>query len=149
MGYYYWVLVRCPKVTFSNRIGHHVSRGHITRESNLLLQFVGATNPSSSITSCSLIIMYMIRVRVGSWFELDWADRPDHSMAVRHVVLAEQKLTTYVYAVDKYGNGLRKAGRYSQEAPRGARLPNGCQEAPQGHQGPPTGARRPSRSLRA
>ncbi|GMN24066.1 hypothetical protein TIFTF001_045831 [Ficus carica] len=34
-------------------------------------------------------------------------------MAARHVVLAERKLTTYVYAVDKYGNGLRKAGRYS------------------------------------
>ncbi|GMN25201.1 hypothetical protein TIFTF001_047708 [Ficus carica] len=33
-------------------------------------------------------------------------------MAARHVVLAERKFTTYVYAVDKYGTGLRKAGRY-------------------------------------
>ncbi|GMN25503.1 hypothetical protein TIFTF001_051444 [Ficus carica] len=33
-------------------------------------------------------------------------------MTARHVVLAERKLTTYVYAVDKYGSGLRKAGRY-------------------------------------
>ncbi|GMN24692.1 hypothetical protein TIFTF001_040597 [Ficus carica] len=33
-------------------------------------------------------------------------------MAARHVVFAERKLTTYVYAVDKYGSGLRKAGRY-------------------------------------
>ncbi|GMN66553.1 hypothetical protein TIFTF001_035620 [Ficus carica] len=38
-------------------------------------------------------------VRFGSWFELDWAGRPNHSMTVRHVVLAERKLTTYVYAV--------------------------------------------------
>ncbi|GMN22323.1 hypothetical protein TIFTF001_040237 [Ficus carica] len=43
--------------------------------------------------------MYMIRVRVGSWFELDRAGCPNHSMAARHVVLAERKLTTYVYAV--------------------------------------------------
>ncbi|GMN45083.1 hypothetical protein TIFTF001_014275 [Ficus carica] len=35
----------------------------------------------------------------GLWFELDWTDRPNHSMAVRHVVLAERKLMTYVYAV--------------------------------------------------
>ncbi|GMN60800.1 hypothetical protein TIFTF001_029884 [Ficus carica] len=53
-----------------------------------------------------------IKFKVGSWFELDWAGRPNHSMAARHVVLAERKLTTYVYAVDKYGNGIRKAGRY-------------------------------------
>ncbi|GMN61674.1 hypothetical protein TIFTF001_030750 [Ficus carica] len=41
---------RCPKVTSSNLIGYHGSRGHITRASNLLLQFVGAINPSASIT---------------------------------------------------------------------------------------------------
>ncbi|GMN63169.1 hypothetical protein TIFTF001_032252 [Ficus carica] len=35
------------------------------------------------------------------WFELDWIGRPNHSMAARHVVLAERKLTTYVYAVGK------------------------------------------------
>ncbi|GMN69366.1 hypothetical protein TIFTF001_038432 [Ficus carica] len=40
-----------------------------------------------------------IKFKVGSWFELDWAGRPNHSMAARHVVLAERKLTTYVYAV--------------------------------------------------
>ncbi|GMN27809.1 hypothetical protein TIFTF001_041083 [Ficus carica] len=40
-----------------------------------------------------------IKFKVGSWFELDWAGRPNHSMAVRNVVLAERKLTTYVYAV--------------------------------------------------
>ncbi|GMN22588.1 hypothetical protein TIFTF001_040294 [Ficus carica] len=33
--------------------------------------------------------------------ELDRAGRPNLSMAARHVVLAEQKLTSYVYAVDK------------------------------------------------
>ncbi|GMN19850.1 hypothetical protein TIFTF001_042936 [Ficus carica] len=43
----------------------------------------------------------LFEVRVGSWFELDWAGRPNHSMAMRHVVLAERKLTTYVYAVGK------------------------------------------------
>ncbi|GMN60679.1 hypothetical protein TIFTF001_029770 [Ficus carica] len=48
----------------------------------------------------------------GPWFELDWIGRPNHSMAACHVVLAERKLTTYVYAVDKYGNVLRKVGRY-------------------------------------
>ncbi|GMN44758.1 hypothetical protein TIFTF001_013949 [Ficus carica] len=35
----------------------------------------------------------------GSWFELDWADHPNHSMTTRHVTLAEQKLTTYIYVV--------------------------------------------------
>ncbi|GMN60015.1 hypothetical protein TIFTF001_029098 [Ficus carica] len=34
-------------------------------------------------------------------FELDWAGRPNHSMTARHVVLAERKLTTYLYAVGK------------------------------------------------
>ncbi|GMN31338.1 hypothetical protein TIFTF001_041577 [Ficus carica] len=43
------------------------------------------------------------------------AGRPNHSMALRHVVLAERKLTTYVYAVDKYGSGLRKVGRYRRD----------------------------------
>ncbi|GMN51973.1 hypothetical protein TIFTF001_021110 [Ficus carica] len=33
------------------------------------------------------------------WFELDWTSRPNHSMAVRHVVLTERKLMSYVYAV--------------------------------------------------
>ncbi|GMN65251.1 hypothetical protein TIFTF001_034324 [Ficus carica] len=37
----------------------------------------------------------------GSWFELNWAGCPNHSMTARHVVLAERKLTTYVYAVGK------------------------------------------------
>ncbi|GMN60375.1 hypothetical protein TIFTF001_029468 [Ficus carica] len=46
----------------------------------------------------------------GSWFELDWAGRPNHSMTACHgtytyvklkVVLAERKLTTYVYVIDK------------------------------------------------
>ncbi|GMN62268.1 hypothetical protein TIFTF001_031348 [Ficus carica] len=45
------------------------------------------------------------QVRFGPWFELDWADRPNHSMAARHVVLAERKLTTYVYAVGKLPTG--------------------------------------------
>ncbi|GMN66622.1 hypothetical protein TIFTF001_035687 [Ficus carica] len=36
----------------------------------------------------------------GSWFELEWAGRPNHSMTARHVVLAKQKLMTYVYAVE-------------------------------------------------
>ncbi|GMN58252.1 hypothetical protein TIFTF001_027357 [Ficus carica] len=119
MGYHYWVLVRCPKVTFSNRIGHHVSRGHITRESNLLLQFAGATNPSSSITKNvpSKMLSSFKSCCTDLHYELDWAGRPNHSMAACHgtytlIVLAERKLTTYVYAVDKYGNGLRKAGRY-------------------------------------
>ncbi|GMN62915.1 hypothetical protein TIFTF001_031987 [Ficus carica] len=40
-------------------------------------------------------------VRFGPWFELDWAGRLNHSMAACHVVLAERKLTTYVYAVGK------------------------------------------------
>ncbi|GMN20333.1 hypothetical protein TIFTF001_048733 [Ficus carica] len=80
---------RCPKVTSSNLIGYHASRGHITRASNLLLQFVGATNPSASIT-------WLVHGN-----ELDRAGRPNHSMAARHVVLAERKLTTYVYAVGK------------------------------------------------
>ncbi|GMN61423.1 hypothetical protein TIFTF001_030499 [Ficus carica] len=40
----------------------------------------------------------------GPWFELDWTGRSNHSMAARHVVLAERKLTTYVYAV-KIENG--------------------------------------------
>ncbi|GMN47496.1 hypothetical protein TIFTF001_016672 [Ficus carica] len=49
-------------------------------------------------------------VRFGSWFELDWAGRPNHSMTAHHVVLAGQKLTTYVYAVapgnkNKYRGG--------------------------------------------
>ncbi|GMN60389.1 hypothetical protein TIFTF001_029490 [Ficus carica] len=44
-------------------------------------------------------IKIKFQVRFGSWFELDWAGRPNHSMTTRHVVLAEQKLTTYVYAV--------------------------------------------------
>ncbi|GMN46362.1 hypothetical protein TIFTF001_015547 [Ficus carica] len=44
----------------------------------------------------------------GPWFELDWTGCPNHSMAARHgtythvkikVVLAERKLTAYVYAV--------------------------------------------------
>ncbi|GMN66994.1 hypothetical protein TIFTF001_036057 [Ficus carica] len=39
------------------------------------------------------------QVRFGPWFELDWAGCPNHSMAARHVVLAELKLMTYVYAV--------------------------------------------------
>ncbi|GMN56784.1 hypothetical protein TIFTF001_025883 [Ficus carica] len=81
---------RCPKVTSSNLIGYHASRGHITRASNLLLQFVGATNPSASIT------------RLVHGNELDRAGRPNHSMAARHVGLAERKLTTYVYAVVSY-----------------------------------------------
>ncbi|GMN70824.1 hypothetical protein TIFTF001_053990, partial [Ficus carica] len=38
-------------------------------------------------------------VRFGSWLELDWAGRPNHSMTACHVVLAGRKLTTYVYAV--------------------------------------------------
>ncbi|GMN63002.1 hypothetical protein TIFTF001_032071 [Ficus carica] len=38
-------------------------------------------------------------VRFGPWFELDWAGHPNHSMAARHVVLAERKLTTYIYVV--------------------------------------------------
>ncbi|GMN33025.1 hypothetical protein TIFTF001_041824 [Ficus carica] len=38
-------------------------------------------------------------VRFGSWFELDWAGRPNHSMTAYHVVLVGRKLTTYVYAV--------------------------------------------------
>ncbi|GMN58705.1 hypothetical protein TIFTF001_027786 [Ficus carica] len=40
--------------------------------------------------------------RFGSWFELDWAGRPNHSMTARHVVLAERKLMTYVYAVEAH-----------------------------------------------
>ncbi|GMN21134.1 hypothetical protein TIFTF001_045446 [Ficus carica] len=44
-------------------------------------------------------------VRFGPWFELDWAGRPNHSMVARHVVLAERKLTTYVYAVGKLPTG--------------------------------------------
>ncbi|GMN22257.1 hypothetical protein TIFTF001_040213 [Ficus carica] len=39
-----------PRVTNNNRKGYHVSRGHITRVSSLLLRFVEATNPSASIT---------------------------------------------------------------------------------------------------
>ncbi|GMN63714.1 hypothetical protein TIFTF001_032789 [Ficus carica] len=39
--------------------------------------------------------------RFGPWFELDWTGLPNHSMTARHVVLAERKLTTYVYAVGK------------------------------------------------
>ncbi|GMN23229.1 hypothetical protein TIFTF001_045757 [Ficus carica] len=65
--------------------------------------------------------------------ELDRAGRPNHSMAARHVVLAERKLTTYVYAVDKYGSGLRKAGRY-RVGIRAGFLPSGftvCLPAPQ------------------
>ncbi|GMN62556.1 hypothetical protein TIFTF001_031623 [Ficus carica] len=38
----------------------------------------------------------------GPWFELDWTGRPNHSMAARHVVLAERKLMNYVYAVDLF-----------------------------------------------
>ncbi|GMN60605.1 hypothetical protein TIFTF001_029693 [Ficus carica] len=38
--------------------------------------------------------------RFGPWFELDKAGRPNHSMAACQAVLAERKLTTYVYAVD-------------------------------------------------
>ncbi|GMN31553.1 hypothetical protein TIFTF001_044589 [Ficus carica] len=45
--------------------------------------------------------------RFGPWFELDKAGRPNHSMAARHVVLAERKLTTYVYAVGRYRVGIR------------------------------------------
>ncbi|GMN59572.1 hypothetical protein TIFTF001_028648 [Ficus carica] len=41
-------------------------------------------------------------VRFGSWFELDWAGRPNHSMTARHVVLAGRKLTIYVYAVGEW-----------------------------------------------
>ncbi|GMN58351.1 hypothetical protein TIFTF001_027447 [Ficus carica] len=37
--------------------------------------------------------------RFGPWFELDWTGRPNQSMATRHVVLVERKLTTYVYAI--------------------------------------------------
>ncbi|GMN70351.1 hypothetical protein TIFTF001_039394 [Ficus carica] len=43
----------------------------------------------------------------GPWFELDWTDHPNHSMTARHVVLAERKLTTYVYAVGCYRVGIR------------------------------------------
>ncbi|GMN19686.1 hypothetical protein TIFTF001_045224 [Ficus carica] len=84
--------------------------------------------------------------RFGPWFELDWASRPNHSMVARHemfcgrkVVLARRKLMTYVYAIGigfklspapshqwtpdvyegvrKYGNGLRKTGRYRNRPP--------------------------------
>ncbi|GMN58266.1 hypothetical protein TIFTF001_027368 [Ficus carica] len=55
--------------------------------------------------------IYMVRVRLSFKsglvhdFELDWAGRPNHSMAALHVVLAERKLTTYVYAVGGQGFG--------------------------------------------
>ncbi|GMN65564.1 hypothetical protein TIFTF001_034632 [Ficus carica] len=68
-----------------------------------------------------------------------------HSRRDVKFVLAERKLTSYVYA-PALGGSLHNC---CQEALRGARHPNGCQKAPQGRQGPPTGARRPSRSLRA
>ncbi|GMN62980.1 hypothetical protein TIFTF001_032062 [Ficus carica] len=35
----------------------------------------------------------------GPWCELDWTDHPNHSMAARHVVLAERKLMSYVYVI--------------------------------------------------
>ncbi|GMN22079.1 hypothetical protein TIFTF001_047369 [Ficus carica] len=41
------------------------------------------------------------QVRFGPWFELEWAGRPNYSMAARHVALVERKLTTYVYAIGK------------------------------------------------
>ncbi|GMN31911.1 hypothetical protein TIFTF001_044633 [Ficus carica] len=34
-----------------------------------------------------------------SWFELKWTAAFNHSLAMYHVVLAERKLTSYVYAV--------------------------------------------------
>ncbi|GMN65192.1 hypothetical protein TIFTF001_034268 [Ficus carica] len=36
-----------------------------------------------------------------SWFELKWTAAFNHSLAMYHVVLAERKLTSYVYAVGK------------------------------------------------
>ncbi|GMN25663.1 hypothetical protein TIFTF001_040760 [Ficus carica] len=42
----------------------------------------------------------------GPWFELDWTGRPNHAIAARHVVLAEGKLTTYVYSVGTNGNRI-------------------------------------------
>ncbi|GMN66536.1 hypothetical protein TIFTF001_035599 [Ficus carica] len=68
--------------------------------SNLLLRpDLKQQNLGRSITACSLMIIHM--VGFGPWFELDWAGHPNHSVAARHVVLAERKLTTYIYAVDR------------------------------------------------
>ncbi|GMN57659.1 hypothetical protein TIFTF001_026771 [Ficus carica] len=87
--------VRCPKVTFSNRIGYHISKGHITR-----------VNVECWKVTCCCNSLEQHALMFGSWFELDWAGRPNHSMNARHdtytyIVLAKRKLTTYVYAVGK------------------------------------------------
>ncbi|GMN29355.1 hypothetical protein TIFTF001_041304 [Ficus carica] len=42
-----------------------------------------------------------IKFKVGSWFELDWAGRPNHSMAVRHGIF--QKFTN---EQGKFNNAL-------------------------------------------
>ncbi|GMN60000.1 hypothetical protein TIFTF001_029087 [Ficus carica] len=49
-------------------------------------------------------------VGFGPWFELDWTSRPNHSMAVRHVVLAKRKLMSYVYPV---GGMLQNKGKWN------------------------------------
>ncbi|GMN58734.1 hypothetical protein TIFTF001_027838 [Ficus carica] len=43
-------------------------------------------------------------VGFGLWFELDWAGRPNHSIAARHVVLTERNLTSYAYAIVRSGS---------------------------------------------
>ncbi|GMN47256.1 hypothetical protein TIFTF001_016444 [Ficus carica] len=97
------------KVTYSNRMGYHCNA------ISLKVTCLGETSNSG------------FSIRFGPWFELDRAGRPNHSMAARQgtytyvmliVVLAERKLTTYVYAVVKYGNGLRRVGRYSHPPPQ-------------------------------
>ncbi|GMN26284.1 hypothetical protein TIFTF001_040830 [Ficus carica] len=125
MGFRYpYKGVRCPKVTVSNRIGHHVSRGHITRESNLLLQFVGATNPSSSITwlvhglswiGLAAPTIPWLRAMVSSLLAI--LDTRRWGMAGLTVKLRDGD--RYAFCVkymslllNKYGNGLHKAGRY-------------------------------------
>ncbi|GMN63823.1 hypothetical protein TIFTF001_032883 [Ficus carica] len=45
------------------------------------------------------VVPTCLQVRFGPWFELDWTGRPNHSIAARHVVLAERKQTSYVYTV--------------------------------------------------
>ncbi|GMN48242.1 hypothetical protein TIFTF001_017410 [Ficus carica] len=45
------------------------------------------------------VVLTCLQVRFDPWFELDWTGCLNHSMASCHVVLAERKLTSYIYAL--------------------------------------------------
>ncbi|GMN19271.1 hypothetical protein TIFTF001_046931 [Ficus carica] len=77
-----------------------------------LLRFVGALNSDlakpmklSWQAKLSCVVLTCTRSGLVHDFELDWVGRPNHSMAARHVVLVERKLTTYVYAIGKLPTG--------------------------------------------